>query len=167
MLAQRLKIHPLCFSPWMESRNQEHSDDSGFTFFFKFCSDVRRESAGGPPRSTKYLPTVEEAYLVPGDFPEAARKHFHLGAVCSSLKENSPRRLMRVVGREAGDEDKGPGGDRVIWIQFSWPDDISVTFELGVRKRTQPCVHVGPGTGGAEAGPGLAWLRGRRAPRTC
>lgn len=121
-----------------------HSDDSGFTFFFKFCSDLCRKSAGGPPRSTECLSTVEEAYLylVPGDFPEAARKHLHLRAVCSSLKENSPRRLMRVVGREAGGEDEGPGEGRVIWVAFSRPDDISVTFELGVRKRTQPCVWV-------------------------
>lgn len=39
-------------------------------------------------------------------------------------------------------------------LHFSWSDDISVTFELGVRKRIQPCIWgLGPeGRGGVLAG---------------
>lgn len=69
-----------------------------------------------------------------------------------------------MVGREAGGEDEGPGEGRVIWVAFSWPDDISVTFELGVRKRTQPCVWVlgpeGQRRGLGWHGCGAAGLRG-------
>ena len=53
-----------------------------------------------------------------------------------------------------GARTEAPVEAELFGLHFSRSDDISVTFELGVRKRTQPCIW---GLGPEGQRRGLGW----------